>query len=177
METIKIYRSSWRMLLLCLGCLVFMIGSYFMLEHRKDFFHMVVASLGIMFFGLGGLYMLYTILKERLTGKPYLTITDEGIISEGVKQSVIHFADVQSFEVVKMGRQQFVAVHYKPGVEQQKLDEADMLGRSVRKLNQKLVNAQENISTVGISMKVEELCDLLNERLRFRALNKGCNVR
>ena len=167
METIKIYHSSWRMLPLVLACLAFVIVSFSILEHAKVVSHIVVALIGIVFFGLGGLYMLYDTIKERLTGKPFLTITDEAIISEGIKQTVIHFADVESFEVVKMGNQQFVAVHYKPGVEQKKLDKAGTLGRSVRNLNRKLVNAQENISTVGTGMKVEVLCDLLNERLGY----------
>ena len=77
-----------------------------------DVFHIVVAWIGIVFFGLGGLYMLYATMKERLTDKPFLAITDEGIISEGVKKTVIHFADVESFEVEKIRNQQFVAVHY-----------------------------------------------------------------
>ena len=167
MEKIKIYHSPWRMLILALACLALVVGSFFMLEHTKDVFHLVVAWIGIVFFSLCGMYMLYAMLKERLTGKPFLTITDEGIISEGVKQTVIHFADVESFEVVKMRKQQFVAVHYKPRVEQQKLNEAGTLSRNVRNLNRKLVNAQENISTVGTGMKAEVLCDLLNERLRY----------
>lgn len=173
METIKIYHSPWRMLLLAFACVIFVVGSVFMLKHTKDVFHVVVAWIGIAFFGLGGLYMLYATLKERLTGKPFLTITDDCIISEGVKQTEIHFSDVESFEVVKMRKQQFVAVHYKPGVEQQKLDEADTLDRSIRNLNRRLVNAQENISTVGTGMKAEALCDLLNERLAYST--KGGN--
>lgn len=98
-------------------------------------------------------------------GKPFLTITDEAVVCEGMKQTVIRFADVQSFRVVKMGRQEFVTVHYKPAVEQQKLEEAKALDRSVRKLNRRLVNVQENISIAGTGMKASELCDLLNERL------------
>ena len=43
-------------------------------------------------------------MKERLTGKPFLTITDEAIITEWIKQTVIRFTDVQSFNVAKMGR-------------------------------------------------------------------------
>lgn len=89
------------MLLLVLACLAFVIGSFSILEHTKVVSHIVVALIGIVFFGLGGLYMLYDTIKERLTGKPFLTITDEAIISEGIKQTVIHFADVESFEVVK----------------------------------------------------------------------------
>ena len=173
METIKIYHSPWRMLLLAFACLTFVVGSVFMLEHTKDVFHVVVAWIGIVFFGFGALYMLYATLKERLTGKPFLTITDDRIISEGVKQTEIHFSDVESFDVVKMRKQQFVAVHYKPGVEQQKLDEAGTLDRSIRYLNRRLVNAQENISTVGTGMKAEALCDLLNERLAYST--KGGN--
>ena len=173
METIKIYHSPWRMLFLAFACLAFVVGSVFMLEHTKDVFHVVVAWIGIVFFGLGGLYILYATLKERLTGKPFLTITDDRIISEGVKQTVIHFSDVESFDVVKMRKQQFVAVHYKSGVEQQKLDEAGTLDRSIRYLNRRLVNAQENISTVGTGMNAETLCDLLNERLAYST--KGGN--
>ncbi len=45
---------------------------------------------------------------------------------------------------------------------------ANALDRSIRKLNRQLVNAQENISTTGTGMKAQELCDLLNERLRRR---------
>ncbi len=173
METIRIYHSSWRMLLLGLVSLAIVAASYFMFEQTKDVFHVVVAWIGIVFFGLCGLYILYAVLKERLTGKPYLTITDEAVVCDGAKQAVIHFSDVEFFDVVKMNKQAFVAIHYKPGVERQKLSESGTLSRSVRKLNLKLVNAQENISTVGTGMKAEVLCDLLNDRLAY--LRKASN--
>ena len=166
METIRIYHSTWRMLLLAIVSLAMAVGGYFMAIHSPKGFHIVVGWIGVVFFGLGGLYMLYGMLKERLTGKPFLTITDEAVIMEGMKQAVIRFADVESFNVVKMGKQEFVAVHYKPGVELKKMDEANGLDRSIRKLNRQLVNAQENISTTGTDMKAQELCDLLNERMK-----------
>lgn len=165
METIKIYHSPWRMLLLVLASFAIAVAGFFMTIHSPKGFHIVVGWISVVFFGLGGLYMLYGTLKERLTGKPFLTITDEAIICEGMKQTVIRFADVKSFNVVKMRNQEFVAIHYKPDVERQKMDEANVLDRSVRKLNRQLVNAQENISTTGTGMKAEVLCDLLNERL------------
>ena len=108
------------MLLLVLASLVFAVAGFFMTIHSPKGFLIVVGWISVVFFGLGGLYMLYGTLKERLTGKPFLTITDEAVIMEGMKQAVIRFSDVESFEVVKMGRQEFVAVHYKTGVEQQK---------------------------------------------------------
>lgn len=166
MEEIRIYHSFWRMLLLALASLAFVVLCVPILSHPKSVFYVVVALAGIAFFGYCGLYILYAMLKERLTGRPYLIINDEAVISEGVKQTVIHFADVESFNVVKMGKQEFVSIHYKSGVELQKLGEANALDRSVRKLNRRLVNAQENISTKGTGMKAEALCHLLNERLR-----------
>ena len=166
METIRIYHSPWRILLLALASLAFAVAGFFMAIHSPKGFHIVVGWISVVFFGLGGLYMLYGTLKERLTGKPFLTITDEAVIMDGMKHAVIRFADVKSFNVVKMGRQEFVAVHYKPGVELQKMDEANALDRSIRKLNSRLVNAQENISTTGTGMKGQELCDLLSERLK-----------
>lgn len=166
METVRIYHSMWRMLLLALASLTFAVAGFLMAIHSPKGFHIVVGWIGVVFFGLGGLYMLYGTLKERLTGKPFLTITDEAVIMDGMKHAVIRFADVKSFKVVKMGKQEFVAVHYKPGVELKKMDEANGLDRSIRKLNLQLVNAQENISTTGTDMKAQELCDLLNERMK-----------
>ena len=166
MEEVRIYHSPWRMLLLVLGCLVFVVLSILMLYHPKNGFHVFVAWIGIAFFGLCGLYMIYSMFKERLTGKPFLTITDTCIISQGVRETIINFADVKSFQVVKMRDQKFVAIHYKPDVEQQKMNEASSVGRSIRSLNRRLVNAQGNISTTGTGMKAKELCDLLNERLK-----------
>ena len=165
METVRIYHSTWRMLLLAIVSLAMAVGGYLMAIHSPKGFDIIVGWIGVVFFGVCGIYVLYGMLKERLTGKPFLTITDEAVIMEGMKQAVIRFADVESFNVVKMGKQEFVAVHYKPGVELKKMDEANGLDRSIRKLNLQLVNAQENISTTGTGMKAQELCDLLNERL------------
>lgn len=168
METIRIYHSVWRMLLLILTSFAFVAASFLMLYDPKieGGFYVVIGWLGIVFFGLGGLLMLYAILKERLTDRPFMTITDEAIIMENMKQVIINLADVESFEVLKGRQQKFIAIHYKPDVELQKMDEAGTFGRSIRSLNRRLVNAQETITTTGTGMKAEELCDLLNERLR-----------
>ena len=166
MEEIKIYHSPWRMLLLALASLAFAVAGFFMTIHSPKGFHIIVGWISVVFFGLGGFYMLYGTLNERLTGEPFLTITDEAVIMDGMKHAVIRFADVESFNVAKMGRQEFVAVHFKAGIERQQLDEANVIDRSIRKLNRKLVNAQENISTNCTGMKAQELCDLLNVRLR-----------
>ena len=105
METIRIYHSTWRMLLLAIVSLAMAVGGNLMAIHSPKGFHIVVGWIGVVFFGVCGIYMLYGMLKERLTGKPFLTITDEAIITEWIKQTVIRFTDVQSFNVAKMGFQ------------------------------------------------------------------------
>ena len=154
------------MLLLVLASFAFAVAGYFMTIHSPKGLHIVVGWISVVFFGLGGFYMLYATLKERFTGKPFLTITDKWIVIENMKQVIIDFSDVESFEVLKARQQKFVAIHYNPGVEQQKLNESNTFDCIVRTLNRRLVNAQDNISTTGTGMKSEELCDLLNERLR-----------
>lgn len=167
MKEIKIYHSPWRMLLLLLGCAAFTAGGIFILHHAQTGIHVLVAWLCIAFFGIGGLYMLYATLKENITDIPYLTITDTSCtIIQGDKHTVINFADVKSFKVVKMGDQEFVTVHYKPDVEIQKIEDASIPGRILRKINKGLVNAQEAISTTGTSIKTQDLYNLLNNRLR-----------
>ena len=51
MEEVRIYHSPWRMLLLVLGCLVFVVLSFLMLNHPKNGFHVFVAWIGNAFFG------------------------------------------------------------------------------------------------------------------------------
>ena len=178
MEEIKIYHSLWRMLLLILGSILFDV-----LHMHKNVFHLVVGWSSIVFFGCGGIVLLWSFLKERLFDRPHLTINDEGISYRGMKTWHVRFADVASFEVRRLGDNNFVAINYKPEVrrlgdnnfvainykpvvELQKMENASILGRLFRSMNICLINAQESISVVDISMKADELCHLLNQRLK-----------
>ena len=85
---------------------------------------------------------------------------------QGMKAWHVRFADVASFEVRKHSDNNFVAINYKPDVEWQKMEDAGIFGRLLRSMNKRLINAQESISVIDISMTADELCDILNERLR-----------
>lgn len=85
MEEIRVYHSPWRILLMALGCFVFIALSIFMLNNPKSVFSVIVAWIGIAFFGLASLSILYSLFMERLMNKPFLTITDTSIISQGIK--------------------------------------------------------------------------------------------
>ena len=73
MEDIRIYHSIWKNIALMAVCFVFAA----MGMHGKQSF--IVWS-GSLFFGGGGLFVLFLILKERITHTPYYMITDDGII-------------------------------------------------------------------------------------------------
>jgi hypothetical protein len=95
-----------------------------------------------------------------------MTITDKCVIVRGAQAFVVNFSDVEAFEMIQVGSQKFVAIHYKPNVEVQKMEDASFLGRMVRRLNISVGDAQEHLSTSGMNMKIEELFSILNDRLK-----------
>jgi hypothetical protein len=65
------------------------------------------------------------------------------------------------------GRQnKFVGIRFKEGVERQKMEDANIIGRLARKFNLAVSGTQESISLSGVPMKPQELCDILNKRLK-----------
>jgi hypothetical protein len=166
MEEIKIYHSFWRMLLMGIGGLLFAVMIILILRSPRPG-NVIIGYIGIVFFGLGGLALIYWALKERLTGRPFLTINEEGIICNGGwKQYEIHFADVDSFVLLGGRQNKIIGIHFKKSVEHQKMEDANIIGRLVRKLNLAVSGTQESISLSGVPMKAKVLCDILNERLK-----------
>ena len=154
------------MMLLILASLLFVLAGIFILHMHRNVFHLVVGWGSIVFFGCCGIILLWSFLKERLFDQPHLTINDEGISYRGMKTWHVRFADVASFEVRRLGDNEFVAINYKPDVERQKMEDASIFGRLFRSMNKRLINAQESISVTDISMTADELCHLLNQRLK-----------
>ena len=173
-EEIKIYRSVWRNALLILCCLAFAAGSVLILldGNEKPLMVIIAAWIGILFFGLGGLFVAYLVLKEQLTRIPYLVITDEKVIMNGEKPWEASFADVEIFFLTRVSTARMIGVKYKKSIEDQRLDNASQLGRAVRHFNVKVAGAQESIGAVGLKIKPQVLCDLLNERLEEFNRNK-----
>ena len=162
MEEIRVYHSLWKTGILILVCFAFAaLGLHTLIVHpEKSGF---VFWLGLLFFGLGGIFMLWLILRERITGKPYYLVTDESVImNSGLKAWEIRFADVESFFLVG----KMIGIRYNKDKEIQKMEDASGLGRLVRRFNQRIGDAQEHLYVSGMTMKPKELCDLLNERVK-----------
>ena len=152
MEDIRIYHSIWKNIALLAVCFVFVAMGIFMLLHGEQSF---IVWAGILFFGGGGLFVLFLILKERITHTPYYMITDDGIImNRGLKTYEVRFADVECFYLTKVetarGKTMLIVIQYKENVELQKFEDASKAGRAVRRL----------------TIKPKDLCDILNERVK-----------
>lgn len=162
MEEVKIYHSLWKtspVILICFAFAALGIRSLVVHPEKSGF----MSWLGLLFFGFGGIFMLWLILKERITGKPYYLVTDESIImNSGLKAWEVRFADVESFFL--MGK--MIGIRYKKGKEIQKMADASGLGRLVRRFNQRIGGSQEHLYVSGMTMKPKELCDLLNKRVK-----------
>ena len=173
-EEIKIYRSVWRNALLILCCLAFAAGSVLILldGNEKPLKVTIAAWTGILFFGMGGLFVAYLVLKELLTRTPYLVITDEKVIMNGEKPWEASFADVEIFFLTRVSTARMIGVKYKKNIEAQRLDNAGQWGRAARNFSLKLTGAQESIAADGLTVKPQALCDLLNERLEEFNRNK-----
>ena len=170
MQEIKIHLSVWRTLLLTLVCAAFVAMAFMMIAHPSSsrwnpIFLQVVGVIGILFSGLGLIVIPSMMIRERITGQAYITITDKSFIVRGSKAFITNFSDVEAFEIVEIGKQKFISIHYKPDVEIQKLEDASLLGRLTRRFNTNLTGAQEHLTTTGTNIKTEELFEILNERL------------
>ena len=166
MKEIKIYSSLWRMMLLILACLLFVFAGIFTLHMHRNMFHLVVGWGSILVFGCFGIVLLFSFLKERLFGQAHLTINDEELTYRRFRTIHVRFADVASFEVREIGDNEFVAINYKPGVERQMMQDANIFGYLLRSMNKRLINAPDSISVTDISMEADELCNILSKRIK-----------
>ena len=170
MEEVKIYQSLWRMMLLILASTLFVCGGIFIIHMHRNAYELIAGWVGILFFGSCGIAFIYSLMKERLFDKPHMTITDKEFIYRRVKTAHVRFADVESFTVRNFkfngSETNFVTINYKPDIERKKMEDASIFGYLFRSLNKQLINAQESISVTGISLTADELCRLLNERLK-----------
>ena len=166
MKEIKIYSSLWRMMLLILACILFVLAGIFILHMHRNVFHLVVGWLTILFFGCCGIMLLFSFLKERLFGQAHLTINDEELTYRRFRTIHVRFADVASFEVRKLGDNEFVAINYKPDVERQMMQDASIFGDLLRSMNKRIIDAPDSISVTDISMEADELCNILSKRIK-----------
>ncbi|MBQ9559322.1 MAG: hypothetical protein IJ762_10770 [Bacteroidaceae bacterium] len=144
MREIRIYHSIGKNIALIAVCFVFVALGIFILLHGG---HSFIAWGNILFFGGGGLFMLFLILRERISHKAYYIVTDESVlVDSGMKKWEVRFADVEEFYLLNVMLSKQIGIKYKAEVEFKKMNDA-------------------SLPIDGLNIKPQELCDLLNMRL------------
>ncbi|MCR4602738.1 MAG: hypothetical protein K5683_04305 [Prevotella sp.] len=161
LEEIWVYHSIWKTLLTILVGVLFTVSSIIMLIKGKT---VVLAWLSILFFGGSALVMLYLLLKQLITHRPYMIIGDQSVRVFDGKGYEVSFADVEDFFIASNDT---IGIHYKNEVEATKMEEASTMERIVRKLNKKVSGSQETMTASGLTIKPKVLCAIMNERLQL----------
>ena len=163
MEEIRIYHSIWKNIVMMAMSFVFAALGGFLLLHGN---HSFIIWVGILFFGIGGLYVLFLILRERINNKPYYIITDECVIMDsGMKKWEVRFSDVEEFYLINVMSSKQIGIRYKKEIEFQKMNDASSAGRTIRKMNERIAGVQESLPADDLTIKPQQLCDLLNMKL------------
>ena len=166
MEEVKVYHSLWKNAVLVATCLVFAVSAiHFLVRHPES--NPILPWLVVLFFGLGGLFMVWFVLKERITHTPYYVITRESVVvNSGVKQWEVRFADVEEFFLTSVASSKLIGILYNRDGAWAKEEDSGSVSRMVRKMNTKIAGAGEALPADDLTVKPQQLCDLLNERLR-----------
>ena len=131
----------------------------------------VMMWFGLIVFGAMGMFFPVVALWERLSRRPAVTIMADRVLCCSLwKTWEYRFEQVRSFELFEMDlgrtKQRFVNVNLRKQEEEHRMKEASKVGRAVRRFNMRTAGAQESIGAEGLTMKPQELCDLLNSRLK-----------
>ena len=149
----------WKLLLAILVGILFTVGAIIMLIKGEDG---VMTWLSILLFGGGALIMVYSLLKQLITHRPYMIIGDKSVRVLDGKGYEVLFADVEEFFITNGD---IIGIHFRNQVEATKMEEAGTMERVLRKWNKKMSGSQEAIAADGLTVKPKILCAILNERL------------
>ena len=82
-----------------------------------------------------------------------------------MKKWKVRFADVEEFYLIKVMSTKQIGIRYKKEIEFQKMNDASSAGRTIRKMNERIAGVQESLPADDLTIKPQQLCDLLSVRL------------
>ena len=163
MNDIKIYHSVWKNAFTIIACLA-MAGLGIFAGLRKGGMPWIV-WIAIVIFALGGLFMAYMVIKDKIAHRPFLIITDEYVRMNAGKGYDIRYADVDAFFMTRVWSAKMIGIAYKKEIEARKMEEAKDVGKAVRRFNTKIAGTPEAIPANDLTMKPQAIIEILNERL------------
>lgn len=167
---IRIYQSPYKSLSLAGLCLLFAAGGVFILN--DDDCSMAVKLVGgwlnIAFFGLGGLFMLFATLHNRMKNIPFIIITDRNVsLYVQLKKSyhTINLKDVKRFRIISTYGSKLIAVDYKQEAMDRLFGGSNGITTQLMTYNLKKTGAAISIPTANLTMKAKDICAILNKRI------------
>ena len=149
MEEIKIFHSFRKNVFLLFGGAIFAVGGIFALLDGANLWFCLIS---VIFFGCFFLFVSFLFVKEWLTGKAYLVISDQSLTINDLRERVILFSDVASFEVGEA----MISVNYKKG---------KGTNQQISIFKKYVIEFGDGFNVEGLTWKPEQICELLNRRL------------
>ena len=113
MNEIKIYHSVWKNAITIIACLA-MAGLGIFVGIREGKFSWIV-WMAIVIFGLGGLFMAYMVIKDKIAHRPFLIITDEYVRMNAPKARLNEIIEVlpglKSPTIIPLADDEWCSVH------------------------------------------------------------------
>ena len=170
MDDIRIYQNFTKRLFAALGAFVFGLACGVILWKIGAAGAMAIFMwVGVVFFGGGALCLLIDAIRNRLKGIAQVVIHSDSVdyyIAAKRTYHTFHFVDVERFRQVVSCDNNFVAVDFTADAASRIVGEKTALQLKLSKMNKLLVGSDDAICADNLSMKVDELVNVLNERLK-----------
>lgn len=162
MNEIKVYESYWKFDLALALSVTFIAWGVYLLLNKEDAYKAGPMIIIIMF----SIFAIRSIIRW-ICKRPKLTITNETVTVNADEPWEIHFKDIDSFHLFKYNGHDVIGVRYKQGTEYWAQEEEIVNSRKNRiKYPENLHPGKPyEIYVTNLSMKGQQLCDLLNERV------------
>lgn len=168
----KIYQSIWKNMLLVVACFLFVALACIMIQDDTYSIRWpgskLVGWIGLVFFGVGGIVIFVATVYNRIRHIPLLVIYEDRLelyVQSKGKYQVINFADVSRFRLIKFRSAKMITIDYKNGAIKRKYKESSAFRRWLMDFNFMTVGAMEAIPAHNLTMKGEDLFNLLNKHL------------
>ncbi len=175
---IRIYQSLWKNLLLGIGCMAFAVGGCMIIrDNNCDLATKIIGGWGnVVFFGGGGLFLTVITLYNKIRHIPFLIIHEDRLeLYEQHKGTYynINFTDVKKFRLLNDYSPKTIAIDYKNSSLVHKFEKSSDFKQRLMTCNFKHTGAIENIPVHNLTMKGNEICVLLNRRLKNTEVTKA----
>jgi len=159
MDEIVVYHSRWKMILLALGALAFVLGAIPIIQGGISeggyslFMCLIMALADIVFFGICFVYACQILFRNT----PALKINSEGIFDDAsaVGAGFVGWDEIDSFHIGQVHLQSFVCIV--PKDIEAFLQRQPVWKRYLMKSNVNLVGAPITISAMGLQMSLDDL--------------------